>query len=145
MVTSSTDTLFTHIDMVELVVRDQQDALDWYTEKLDFEVRRDSQMPGDRGRWVTLGVPGQDDLEVVLEPMEWGPSGTPEEKEAIIGANSFSLQTTDMQNMVETLGERGVEVVHEPEPRPWGVYTLIEDLYGNTIHVLEPDSANGED
>lgn len=145
MVTNMTDPLFTNIDMLELVVRDQQEALEWYTGKLGFEVRYDDPLPDGRGRWVTVGIPGQDDLMVVLEPMEWGPSGTPEEKESVIGHNSFSLQTDDVHETVETLRERGVEVVNEPEPAPWGTFALIADLYGNTLHLLEPGAPEAGD
>lgn len=137
------DQLFTHIDMIDLVVRDQEAARDWYTEKLGFEVRFDDPMPDGDGRWVTVGVPGQDELMVVLEPMEWGPSGSPEEKEAIVGNQSFSMRTGDVRATVDELRERGVEVVNEPEPAPWGTFALIEDLYGNALHVLEPGQPEG--
>lgn len=137
------DQLFTNIDMIDLVVRDQQDALDWYTEKLGFEVRYDDPLPDGRGRWVTIGIPGQDDLMVVLEPLEWGPSGTSGEKEALIGNVSFSMRTDDIEATVEELRERGVEIINEPEAAPWGTFALISDLYGNTLHVLEPAEPGG--
>lgn len=136
-----TDQLFTNIDMVDLVVGDQAEARDWYTEKLGFEVRFDDPMPDGDGRWVTVGIPGQDELMLVLEPEEWGPSGSPEE--AIIGNQSFSMRTDDVQATVDELRERDVEIVNEPEPAPWGTFALIEDLYGNTLHVLEPGQPEG--
>lgn len=142
------DQLFSHIDMVELVVKDQQEALEWYTEKLGFEVRHDDRLPGEEGRWLTIGVPGQDDLVIVLEPFEWGPSGTAEEKEAVFGHNSFSLRTNDIHAAVDALEKRGVDIVTEPETAPWGIFALISDLYGNTLHLLEAnlpsDARNGE-
>lgn len=75
---------------------------------------------------------------VVLEPLEWGPSGSGEGKEALIGSTSFSMQTTDITGAIEELRGRGVDIETEPEAAPWGTYALISDLYGNTLHVLEP-------
>lgn len=131
--------MFDGISHVGLVVGDQRKALDWYTSKLDFEVRMDSPFPDDPDqRWLTVGVPGQD-LQVVLEPLEWGLAGDdPEEKQAVMGRQGLILTTDDCRETIEELRDRGVTVASEPMEVPWGISAIIEDLDGNTHNVLEP-------
>jgi catechol 2,3-dioxygenase-like lactoylglutathione lyase family enzyme len=137
MVTSSADSLFTHIDLVGVTVPDQETAVQWFTTKLGFEVREDNPMP-DGGRWVTVGVPGQDDFKIVLQPPEWGPGDSIEERTARIGTDMLTMHTEDIEQTVETLRDRDVPITHEPESVPWGVYALFEDPFGNTHQVIEP-------
>lgn len=124
---------------VSLVVRDQQEALEWFTDKLGFEVAADEPFPGGEGRWLTIAPPNQTELEIVLEPLGWGLSGDdPEEKEQIIGRNGFVFAVDNLERTIERLRGKGVEVVSEPEEVPWGYSALIEDLYGNTHNLVEP-------
>jgi catechol 2,3-dioxygenase-like lactoylglutathione lyase family enzyme len=137
MVTSSATSLFTHIDLVGVTVPDQEEALEWFTRKLDFEVREDNPMP-DGGRWVTVGISGQDDFKVVLQPPEWGPGDSIAEREARIGTDMLTMHTEDIDRTVNTLRERGVTITSEPEAVPWGSYALFEDPFGNIHQVIEP-------
>lgn len=137
MVTSPTTSPFTHIDLVGITVPDQETAVQWFTEKLGFEVREDNPMP-DGGRWVTVGVPGQDDFKVVLQPPEWGPGESAGEREARIGTDMLTMHTDDIKQTVETLRERGVTITREPESVPWGVYALFKDPFDNTHQVIQP-------
>jgi catechol 2,3-dioxygenase-like lactoylglutathione lyase family enzyme len=148
-VTEAETGLFTTIDMVSIVVEEQQEALDWYTETLGFEVRDDDPMPGEdgmpAGRWLTIRLPG-DSLTVTLEPVEWGLRGREGiDKADLIGTDSLTLHTADLDATVSTLRERGVEIDHGPESVPWGRYVLFGDLYGNTIQVIEPADFGGEE
>lgn len=138
MVTNSGSCPFTHVDMVGITVRDQEAARDWYAEKLGFEVRQDNPMPGREGRWITVGVPGQPDFKVVLQPTSWGPGETEQAREDRIGTEMLTVHTDDLDATVETLRGRGVEFTHDPEEVPWGTYALFEDLYANEHQVLEP-------
>lgn len=138
MVTNEGSCPFTHVDMVGIMVRDQETARDWYVERLGFEVRQDNEMPGQEGRWITVGVPGQPDFKVVLEPPSWGGEGSTQDREDRIGTEMLTMHTDDVESTVETLRERGVEFTHGPEAVPWGTYALFEDLLGNTHQVLEP-------
>lgn len=127
------------ISHVSLVVRDQQEALEWYTEKLGFELCADEPFPGGEGRWLTIAPPSQTELEVVLEPLTWGLGGDdPEDKEAIIGRNGFVFSVDNLEATIEQLRENGVAIVSEPEEVPWGLSALIEDLYGNVHNLVEP-------
>lgn len=127
------------ISHVSLVVRDQQEALEWYTDKLGFEVLADDEVPGGEGRWLTIAPPGQAELEVVLEPLEWGLAGDdPAAKEAVIGRNGFVFAVDNLEVTIDQLRENGVTIVSEPEEVPWGISALIEDLYGNVHNLVEP-------
>lgn len=146
MVTSESEQLFTHIDLVGVTVSDQERALTWYTEALGFEVRQDNSMP-DGGRWITVGIPGQDDLNVVLQPPEWTPTGAApnDQRGERAVTDMLTMHTEDIKHTVETLRERGVTIVHEPDEVPWGVYALFEDPFGNTHQVIEPNEYRDAD
>ena len=125
------------VSHVTLLVRDQEEALQWYTEKLGFEKRADAPFPGnDAYRWVTIGPKDQPDLEIVLQPPAWGPSGDPESRTQLIGQiPGWVITTDDCHEMYQTLTARGVEFISPPEDAPWGVSALFKDLYG-TVHNL---------
>lgn len=130
----STITGLTH---VTVIVDDQEEALEFYTETLGFAVRSDEEMPGEGGRWLTVGVPGNDGTELTLVPAD-----TPEKRD-LVGRQAadlvlFVVETDDCQGLFETYRERGVTVTTEPEEVPWGVHATFADLYGNQFNVVEP-------
>lgn len=132
--------MLNRVSHVPIVVRDQQEALDWYTDKLGFEVMTDQPMPEGQGRWLTVAPPGQAELEIILEPLEWGLAGDdPDTKETVIGRNGLVFSVDDCEATVDELRERGVEIISEPEEVPWGISALIADLYGNVHNLVEPE------
>jgi catechol 2,3-dioxygenase-like lactoylglutathione lyase family enzyme len=127
------------ITHVSLVVRDQREALAWYTEKLGFEKRSDDPFPEGEGRWITVAPAGQSEVEVVLEPPEWGMGGDAETKLQLVGKMpGFVLMTDDCQGDYETFEARGVNFLSPPEELPWGISAVFEDLYGYQHNLLEP-------
>lgn len=132
--------MISHVSHVPLLVRDQEEAKRWYTEKLGFEVRSDSPFPGNNeARWVTIGPKEQPNLEIVLQPAEWGMSGDPAERVAMIGKQPGWVVLTE--NCVETCGnlkEQGVKIISEPMEMPWGMSAVFEDLYGNQHNLVGP-------
>lgn len=131
---------FTHVDMVGIVVPDQDRALEWFTTTLGFEVREDNEMP-DGGRWVTVGLAGQDDFKVLLQPPEWGPGESEPQRRARIGGDMLTMHTEDVHATVDELRERGVSFTTEPTEEVWGTYALFEDPFGNVHQVIEPPTA----
>ena len=116
---------------VSLAVKDYDEALHWFTEKLGLELRMDGSMGGDY-RFLTVGVPGQDDVSIVLhKPFE----GYQDAKSNI---HEFLFHTDDCRKEVERLRQVGVKITLEPEEQPWGVQSVFEDLYSNTHVLLEP-------
>ena len=129
---------------VSVYVLNQDEALDFYTNKLGFEVRTDS---SDQGfRWLTVGPKDQKDIEIVLmEPM---PGYAYDEKTAsalrelvsqgAMGAGVFV--TDDLQKSYEELKERGVEFSQEPTERPYGLEAVFKDNSGNWFALSQPKS-----
>jgi uncharacterized glyoxalase superfamily protein PhnB len=124
---------------ISLLVRDQEEALQWYTEKLEFEKRADLPFPGGEERWLTIAPKEQQDLEIVLQPPTWGTGGDTESRAQLIGkVPGWVVTTDDCRKAYETLAARGVKFLSPPEEVPWGVSAVFEDLYGTVHNLLEP-------
>src|SRR5215204_6093151 len=113
-------------------VLDQDEALDFYTQKLGFEVNTDA--PMDDFRWLTVSPPGQPDHELIL--LEPGPPMMDDESaeqvkavaKGILGAAAF--ETSDCRAMFTQLSERGVTFLSELTKRPWGTEATLRDNSG---------------
>ena len=127
------------ITHVSLLVRDQQEALDWYTEKLGWVVKANDPFPGDESnRWITVAPPGQTEIEVVLQPPAWEPGGDAASRAAQVGKGpGFVITTDDCRGEIETLRSRGVQIVSEPEELPWGISAVFLDLYAYAHNLLQ--------
>jgi catechol 2,3-dioxygenase-like lactoylglutathione lyase family enzyme len=130
---------------VTIYVLDQDAALKFYTEKLGFIVRTDATM-GDF-RWLTLGIPTQPDLEIVLMPVKPSPMMDEETvrdlkrfiEKGLFGAGAFD--TSDCRKTYEELKKRGVEFLTSPEERPYGSEATFKDNSGNWFSLTEhPES-----
>lgn len=133
--------MITKLSVVTILVRDQDEALQWFTEKLGFEKRTDDSAAVPGYRWLTIGPKGQKDLEIVLhkprspEALEQvgkqaGVPGQPED--------SWVFQTDDCKNTYEEMRAKGVKFLGEPVERPYGVEAGFEDLYGNIYWLIQP-------
>jgi uncharacterized glyoxalase superfamily protein PhnB len=128
----------------QLWVQDQDEALAFWTEKVGFEVRADVTMPemGDF-RWLTVGVPGQDDVSVVLmaipgEPMMDAATQVQVRDLAAKGfAGTVFLTTEDCRAEYERLVAQGVEFSETPEERPYGIDAGFRDPSGNAIRLTQ--------
>ena len=127
--------MITGLTHATLIVRDYDEALRWYTEKLGLEIRSDSPF-GEGYRWVTVGVKGQD-VEIVLHRPhgEQGDAGGPQ---AVSNVHGFVFSSDDCRRDAEELRQRGVKIAQGPEEVMWGVQAVFEDLYGNTHVLVEP-------
>jgi catechol 2,3-dioxygenase-like lactoylglutathione lyase family enzyme len=128
----------------QLWVHDQDEALDFYTRKLGFEVRADVTLPemGDF-RWLAVGPAGQPDISVVLMAIPGPPVFEPETVEQVRtlmakgAAGTIFLTTEDCQACYEELTGRGVEFVDTPEERPYGIDASFRDPSGNHIRLTQ--------
>jgi predicted enzyme related to lactoylglutathione lyase len=128
----------------QLWVHDQQEALDFYTNKVGMEVRADVTMAelGDF-RWLTVGPPGQDDVSIVLMAIPGEPVFTAETAEEIRNlmakgvAGTVFLTTDDCHAAYEDLKGRGVEFVDTPEERPYGIDASFRDPSGNHLRLTQ--------
>jgi predicted enzyme related to lactoylglutathione lyase len=114
---------------VALLVSDQDEALDFYTNVIGLEKRIDSPTPDGGPRFLTVGVKGQD-FELVLWP------GTPARAE--LGSAVYTIEVEDIREAFETLKSRGVNF-EPPEilEFPWGYVARFEDPDGNLLQVRE--------
>ncbi|MGF1471074.1 MAG: VOC family protein [Rubrobacteraceae bacterium] len=124
-------------------VIDQQEALEFYRDKLGFEVHTDMPMDGDL-RWVTVSPKGQPDFELVLAPISPGPmfdAETAEEMKNMVRRGAFGIgvfETDDCHGDHERLSERGVEFVAAPREQFYGTEAIVKDNSGNWFSLTQP-------
>jgi len=134
--------MFTAINLSQIFVLDQDEALDFYVGKLGLEVHTDV----DLGfmRWLTVCVPGHPERQVLLE-RQGAPAmddATAEQVRELVakGASGwFGLLTDDCRKTYETLTERGVEFTDGPTERSYGIDCGIRDPFGNKIRFVQPN------
>jgi catechol 2,3-dioxygenase-like lactoylglutathione lyase family enzyme len=125
------------VSHVTLLVRDQDEALEFYTGKLGFKTRYDMTMP-EGFRWLTVAPPGQPDFEVILMKADSAESENGVGRQAP-GSLLFIVATDDCRADYAALKAKGVEFLGEPTERPWGLEAMFRDLYGNLLDLLEPN------
>jgi len=125
-------------------VHDQDEALEFYTQKLGMEVRADVTLPemGDF-RWLAVGPAGQEDVSIVLMAIPGPPmmdDATTEQLRALMSkgfAGTVFLTTDDCQASYEELRARGVEFTEAPEERPYGIDSGFRDPSGNSFRLTQ--------
>ena len=130
------------LNVTSVMVLDQDEALDFYVNKLGLEVAKDiRQGPF---RWLTVRFPGDPGVEIFLE--EPGPplhdEATAEQLRELITKGAMSslvFHTDDARALYETLKDRGVtDFTQEPTDHFYGTDMGIRDPFGNAIRVLQP-------
>jgi catechol 2,3-dioxygenase-like lactoylglutathione lyase family enzyme len=133
-----------NLTTVNVWVHDQDEALAFYTEKLGMELRDDVTVP-EMGnfRWLTVGVPGQPDVSLVLMSVP-GPPVFDEETRAQItalmakgAAGGLFFSTDDCQASYEELKAKGVEFQQEPTEQPYGIDAGLRDPSGNSMRMVQ--------
>src|SRR5688500_11532080 len=121
-----------------LVVRDYDEAIAWFRDKLGFELIADEYQPEQDKRWVLVAPPGAPTGAASLLLA----CASNAEQEAFIGNQAggrvfLFLSTDDFRRDYETLRARGVRFVREPKRAPYGTVAVFEDLYGNLWDLVE--------
>lgn len=124
-----------------IYVLNQEEAKDFYTNKLGFEVRTDLTLEG--FRWLTVSPKSQSDLEIVLMEAKAGPmidETTAQQlrefiHKGLMGAGVFN--TEDCRATYEELKRKGVEFISPPQERPYGVEALFKDNSGNWFSLTQ--------
>jgi catechol 2,3-dioxygenase-like lactoylglutathione lyase family enzyme len=121
------------ISVIAVVVEDQEDALQWYTERLGLEKRADQRLSEDI-RWVSVAPPSQKDLEITLADWKWYGDRTQDPR----GKNPVVvLESSSCREDYENLKAKGVRFADPPKDQPWGVSAVFLDLYGNPYNLVE--------
>ena len=134
--------MITGLSHAQVWVLDQDSAKAFYTEKLGFEVKTDRSMD-DGFRWITVHPPGRPEVLFVLGqvgPPMVAPEQAPKLRE-LVAMGTFGvgvLRTDDCHGTYETLTERGVDFLQEPQQRPYGVEAVLRDDSGNWFALTEP-------
>lgn len=129
-------------------VLDQDQALDFYVNKLGLEVGQDFKQ-GDY-RWLTVRVPGEPGTEIHLE--EPGPpvqdEGTAAQLRELISKGAMGglvFTTDDVRGLYKTLRERGVaDFTQEPTENFYGTDMGVRDPFGNAIRILQQGKVSQE-
>jgi len=124
-----------NLALISLVVRDYDEAIDFYTRKLGFTLLEDSKV-SDTKRWVRVAPPGS--ACSLLLARAAGP-----EQESRIGNQTggrvfLFLHTDDLKRDHERLLANGIRIVRQPGVEKFGNVLVFEDLYGNLWDLIEP-------
>jgi len=138
--------MITKLNVTSIKVLDQDEALDFYVDKLGLEKAQDFQQGP--VRWLTVRVPGDPNTEIYLEkpgaPV-YDETTTEELRELITkGAIGWiAFQTDDCRALYEELQERGVsDFSQEPTDHFYGTDMGVRDPFGNHIRILQPAKQN---
>ena len=128
------------IPIVTVRVLDQQEAFDFYTEKLGFIPREDMDLGA--MRWLTVSPPDQPEIEILLERL--GPPMIDDESRAAIDmliakgiGSSLFLAVDDCRASYEELVAKGVEFYDEPTERFYGIDAGFRDNSGNPVRMTQ--------
>ena len=131
--------MITHLSHVTLYVTNQDEALQFYTEKLGFETRMDASFGG--FRWLTVAPPGQKEVEMVLlEPRAVFDGPIAEKMEELMRAGRLGgcvFHTDDCRGDYERLVARGVRFKNEPTEKPFGVQATFCDSSNNWFSLTQ--------
>jgi catechol 2,3-dioxygenase-like lactoylglutathione lyase family enzyme len=121
---------------VALVVRDYDEAIDFYCRRLHFTLVEDSYQPEQDKRWVVVAPPSSNGTTLLLAR-----AATPQQ-EAAIGNQSggrvfLFLSTDDFWRDYNEMHSAGIRFVREPKDAPYGTVAVFEDLYGNLWDLIE--------
>ena len=121
---------------VALVVRDYDEAIEFYTKKLRFTLVEDTYQPEQDKRWVVVSPTGSVGTTLLLA------RASKPEQEAFIGNQSggrvfLFLNTDDFWRDFNEMVSRGVKFVREPKKETYGTVAVFADLYGNLWDLLE--------
>jgi catechol 2,3-dioxygenase-like lactoylglutathione lyase family enzyme len=121
---------------VALVVRDYDEAIEFFTKKLNFILVEDTYQPAQDKRWVLVAPPNSDGTTLLLAR-----ATTPEQLSAVgnqTGGRVFLfLNTDDFWRDYKEMLARGIHFVREPKQEPYGTVAVFEDLYGNWWDLVE--------
>ncbi|HYW71832.1 MAG TPA: VOC family protein [Pyrinomonadaceae bacterium] len=139
--------MITRMSHVLVWVKNQQEALEFYRDKLGFEVDTDEKV-GDDFRWLTMKIPTQPGFEIIL--MEPNPGMMLDEESAaqlralidkgMLGGGVF--ESDDVFKDYDDLKARGVQFKGPPSAQSWGTATVMKDNSGNWFSLGQDAKAD---
>jgi catechol 2,3-dioxygenase-like lactoylglutathione lyase family enzyme len=129
-----------HIAHIAIVVKDYDEAIDFYTNKLDFKLLEDTKIDKQK-RWVMVAPPGAKECSLLLA------KAANEDQAKSIGNQTggrvfLFLFTADFWRDYNRMKEREINFVRPPTEFDYGIVAVFEDLYGNLWDLLQPNENN---
>ena len=123
------------IALVTVVVRDYDEAIEFFTKKLEFNLVEDIAQEGKR--WVVVAPPNSEGTSLLLA------QASTLDQESRIGNQTggrvfLFLHTDDFARDYATMKDRGIKFLEAPRHEVYGTVAVFEDLYGNKWDLLEP-------
>jgi catechol 2,3-dioxygenase-like lactoylglutathione lyase family enzyme len=125
-----------HIANIALVVKDYDEAIDFYTQKLHFTLVEDTIL-SETKRWVLVAPPGSGSCCLLLA------KAATEEQRSRIGNQTggrvfLFLHTDNFQRDYQNLLTNNITIVRKPVTEPYGTVAVFADLYGNLWDLIGP-------
>ena len=121
---------------IAIVVKDYDEAIDFYVNKLKFELIEDTHQPEQGKRWVVVSPPGSNGVTLLLAR-----ASKPEQNNFVgnqAGGRVFLfLNTDDFWRDYNRMVADGITFVKEPKKQDYGTVAVFEDLYGNLWDLLQ--------
>lgn len=126
---------------VALVVRDYDEAIEFFTKKLHFILLEDTYQPEQQKRWVVVAPPGSCSTSILLA------KASKPEQEPFIGNQAggrvfLFLSTDDFWRDYNEMVSAGINFIREPKTAPYGIVAVFEDLYGNLWDLVQMDKSD---
>lgn len=128
------------ISQFALVVRDYDEAISFYTEKLGFDLLEDTVLSEEK-RWVVIRPKGSSGCAILLAKAK-------NKTQAFHIGNhtggrvSFFLFTDDLDRDFKNLNHHSIEIIRQPSSNEYGKVLVFADLYGNLWDLIEPTEKN---
>ncbi len=121
---------------IALVVKDYDEAIAFYTEKLHFALVEDTYQPEQDKRWVVVSPPGSAGTTLLLA------KASKPEQESFVGNQTggrvfLFLNTDDFWRDYNEMASRGIKFIRPPKEENYGLVAVFEDLYGNLWDLLQ--------
>jgi len=126
---------------IALLVRDYDEAIEFYTQKLRFDLIEDTYQPEQDKRWVVVAPPNSKGTTLLLA------KASKDEQVTFIGNQSggrvfLFLNTDNFGRDYERMKANGIEFVREPKEADYGTVAVFKDLYGNQWDLLQLKSGH---
>ena len=132
--------MYQRIAHIALIVKDYDDAIEFYTKKLDFTLLEDTRID-EKKRWVMVSPPGAKEC-CLLFAKAANQRQTESVGNQTGGRVGFFLFTDDFWRDYNKMTEREVSFVRPPTEFEYGTVAVFEDLYGNMWDLIEPNEKN---
>lgn len=121
---------------IAIVVKDYDEALNFYINKLNFTLIEDTYQTEQDKRWVVIAPPGSIGTTILLA------KASKIEQEPFIGNQTggrvfLFLNTDDFWRDYNSMNEKGIKFIREPKQQNYGMVAVFEDLYGNLWDLLQ--------